>query len=206
MSALNFGLNVGLGFIIGSCCYFLYRLYKLKTIEIKYSNFRLKNLIAIGNARSKASGKLSDLIQAIDIYKKTQINYFEEDDIDFETIKNLRDFLVAYNKHINNEKEAKQLLEGLNTEIQTEYNSLQGKYHRNLLDSYYKELQEELESFRIGIIDLYEQSYSFLDTVKSIYESILGDKIILDSMMQDAINREDYLEAAELRDLLKQID
>jgi hypothetical protein len=193
-------LYLGISFIIGMFFYYLYRIYKL-TIEIKYSNFRIKNLIAIGNARKKASGRLSDLTQAIEIYKKTQINY-----IDFETIKNLLDFLVAYNKHIKNEKEAKQLLEDLNISIQTEYNSLQGKYHSNLLDSYYKELQEGLESFRTGIIDLYVQSYSFLDMVKSIYESILGDKIIIDAIMQDAINREDYLEAAELRDLLKQID
>lgn len=199
-------LDLGVGFIFGVVCYFLYRLYKLTTIENKYSFFRLKNLIAINNARSEAATKLSDLISAIDIYKKTQINYFNEDDIDFNTIKNLKEFLVAYSKHIQNEKEAKQSWKDLESKIETEYKSLQGKYHHDLLDKYYTELQNEMKSFRNGIIDLYEQSHSFLDAVKSVYEFILSDKIILDSMMQDAINREDYLEAAELRDLLKQIN
>jgi len=198
-------LELGMGFIIGVVFYFLYRLYKLTTIENKYYNFRLKNIIAINNARSESATKLSDLMMLIDIYKKTQINYFNEDDIDFKAIKNLRDFLVAYNKHIQNEIDAKQIWKDLDTKIKTEYRSLQGRYHHNLLDKYYKELLAELESFRIGIIDLYEQSHSFLTTVKSIYESILDDKIILDSMMSDAIDREDYLEAAELRDLLKSV-
>lgn len=199
-------LDLSIGFIIGVVVYFLYRLYKLTTIEGAYSIFRMKNLIAIGNARSEAATKLSDLVSAIDIYKKTQINYFNEDDIDFNTIKNLKEFLVAYNKHIQNEKEAKQTWIDLDTKIKAEYKSLQGKYHRDLLDKYYAELKDEMQSFRTANIDLYEQAHSFLDAVKSVYESILGDKIILDSMMQDAINREDYLEAAELRDLLKLID
>lgn len=199
-------LKLGIGFIIGVVYYFLYRLYKLTTIENKYSNFRLKNLIAISNARIESAEKLSGLISLIELYKKNQINYFEEDDIDFKAIKNLRDFLVAYNNHLQNYIKAKKDYENLCSIINKDYNSLQGKYSRNLLDSYYKELQAELESFRIGIIDLYEQSSSFLDTIKSIYETILRDRIILGSMMQNAINREDYLEAAELRDLLKQIN
>ena len=101
---------------------------------------------------------------------------------------------------------AKQSWKDLDSKIEAEYKSLQGKYHRDLLDKYYAELKDEMQSFRTANIDLYEQAHSFLDAVKSVYESILGVKIILGTMMQDAINREDYLEAAELRDLLKLID
>jgi hypothetical protein len=187
----------------GICLYFL---YKKNTAYWNYQKFYLRNTNLILKSRSNFSSKLSDLSKAIDLYKQTQNGYFLKEDIDYSSIQNMKKFMELYDINKKNHKEAKDSYFELIDIIEAEYESLIGEYYQDLLKSSYDLLIEELKDFDNAIISLYKQADTFMDTIKSVYDSVLKDKIILESLLEDAVSNEEYLEAADLRDIINSIN
>lgn len=185
-------------------CIHLYILHKKNSAYWNYQKFYLRNSNLILKSRGNFSSKLSDLTKAIDLYK--QNGYFLKEDIDYSSIQNMKKFMELYDINKKNHKEAEDSYFELIDIIEAEYKSLIGKYHQDILKSSYDLLIEELKDFDNAIISLYAQADTFMDAIKSIYESVLKDKIILESLLEDAVSNEEYLEAADLRDIIKSIN
>ena len=198
-------IYLGLILFLLSCVH-LYKLTKKNSTYWRYKEFHFRNLNLIFTNRSNFSSKLTDLTKAIELYKQTQNGYFLKEDIDYSSIQNMKKFMELYDLNKKNHKEAENSYCQLRDAIDAEYKTLIGKYHQDVLKTSYDELVKELVDFDNAIISLYEQADTFMDAIKSIYDGVLNDKIILKSLLEEAISNEEYLEAAELRDLLKIID